>query len=58
MRISKILRTTTLAFSLIAVTAGMSAAFADTNSAAAQQQASNSAPYDNADFVAPLSDTY
>lgn len=56
MRMSSLLRTATLALSLIAATGAMSAAFAGTNGNAQTQQ-SNSGVYDNQDFVAPLSST-
>lgn len=55
MRMSSLLRTATLALSLIAATSAMSAAFAGTNSNAQAQQ--NTGVYDNQDFVAPLSAT-
>ena len=47
MRISSLLRTATLALSMIAATGSMTAAFA------AQQapQASNASPYDGQDFI-------
>jgi hypothetical protein len=54
MRMSSLLRTATLALSLIAATGAMSAAFAGTNGTAPAQQ-SNTGVYDNPDFIAPLS---
>ena len=59
MRISKVLRTATLAVSLVTVAAGMSAAFADTNSAAQpQQQSVNSGIYDSPNFIVPAVDIH
>lgn len=58
MRLSTLLRTATLALSLTVAMAGLGTAFAATSHSAAQQQATNSAPYDSQDFVAPLNQTY
>lgn len=58
MRISSLLRTATLALSLIAMTGAMSAAFAATSASQAQQQAANTGIYDSPDFVVPLNNAY
>lgn len=60
MRISSMLRTATLAVSMIAAMGGMSAAFADSSNAAAtqQQQTANTGPYDSPDFVVPATNIY
>jgi hypothetical protein len=55
MRISSLLRTATLAFSLTAAMGAMGTAFANEASQAQSQAAS---PYDSPDFVAPLNNTY
>jgi hypothetical protein len=57
MRISSLLRTATLALSLVAATSAMTATFASA-AQPAQQTANSSSPYDSPDFVAPLNDTY
>ena len=57
MRISSLLRTATIALSLVAATGAMTATFASA-AQAAQQAANSSSPYDSQDFVAPLNDTY
>jgi hypothetical protein len=58
MRISSLLRSATLALSLVAATGAMTAAFASDAHAAPQQAANSSSAYDSPDFVAPLNDTY
>lgn len=55
MRISSLLRSATLALSMTAAMGAMTAAFA-ADAHAAQQQATNSAPYDGQDFVVPSND--
>jgi len=51
MRISSLLRTATLALSMIAATGSLTAAFAADAHAAQQPQASNASPYDGQDFI-------
>lgn len=58
MRMSFLLRSATLALSLIAMTGTMSAAFAATSAPQAQQQAANTGIYDSPDFVVPLNNVY
>lgn len=57
MRTSSLLRTATLALSLIALTGVMSTAFAATSAPQAQQSA-NTGIYDSPDFVVPLNNVY
>ena len=57
MRMSSLLRTATLALSLIAMTGAMSTAFAAT-SAPQAQQSTNTGIYDSPDFIVPLSNVY
>lgn len=58
MRIPSILRTATLALSMTAAMGAMTAAFAADANTAQQQQATNSGPYDNQDFVLPSNNVY
>ena len=58
MRVSSMLRTATLALSLMATMGVMSAAFAGNANAAQQQQTVNTGPYDGPDFVVPPSDIH
>ena len=59
MRISSLLRTATLALSLTAAMGAMTAAFAaNANAAQQQQQAANTGPYDNQDFVLQNNNIY
>jgi hypothetical protein len=52
MRISSLLRTSTLALSMIAAMGSLTAAFAtDAHAAQQQLQASNASPYDGQDFI-------
>ena len=59
MRVFSMLRTATLALSLMATMGVMSAAFAgNANAAQQQQQTANTGPYDGPDFVVPPSDIH
>jgi hypothetical protein len=58
MRVSSLLRTATLALSLMVTMGAMSAAFAGNANAAQQQQTSNTGPYDSPDFVLQQSDIH
>lgn len=58
MRMSSLLRTATLALSLIAVTGAMSTAFAAPSAPQAQQQTANTGIYDSPDFVLSLNNVY
>jgi glutamine cyclotransferase len=57
MRISSILRTATLALSLVATMGAMTSAFADSR-VQQQEQAANAGPYDSSDFVVPATNVY
>jgi hypothetical protein len=61
MRTSSLLRTATLALSLMASMGAMTAAFASDAHAAEQQQqqqAASASPYDSPNFIVPSNDIY